>query len=1015
IFSDMHLLSYHHKSCPKFCNLLRRLSRCTYGSRATATASREPKTEAEMKSIRNVGIIAHIDAGKTTTTERMLYYSGQTSTMGEVHDGDTVMDYLDQERERGITITSASITFDWRKHRINLIDTPGHVDFTVEVERALSVLDGAVAILDASAGVEAQTVTVWSQADRYRIPRILYLNKMDKSSAKLEDCVTSVERKLGVKPIPIHMPLGSGKGFNGVIDLVTLERHVWSPLSDTDGKVYDTSPLQSSDDLYAKAQHLREELIGSISDLDDKLSEEILNTNQIEDISVQSVQNALRRVTIKQLGYPLLCGSSYKNTGVQLLMDSICRYFPSPLEKVRQTQALYSGQLCAFAFKIVFHKRLGCLTFLRLYSGDLKATQTMFNVNRDKPEKIHKIYMAFADDFREVSHLSCGNIAVVTGLSHTITGDTLVTSQSVANDVKRKSGKESEPIFGGLSVPEPVFYCSIESPSLSKLKDMELALTNLQREDPSFQVFPDKDSGQTVIKGMGELHIEVIKDRILREYGVDAHLGPLQVSYRETIAGTAVETLEIDKIIGGTKNRITIALQLSPKSKKQWPTDQLVRVVVTKENELGSIRSDRLKAIETGVQNALDFGPLLSFPVMDVSVDLLSFQTTFKTTIPMIISTASQCVTNCLKKASPQLLEPYMSLEVTTPDRYIGAIISDLSQRRSQIGDMTSKGDLRVVNAITPLSDLMDYSTFVRTVTSGTASFCMHFESYRHMSDTDQHKAIHTTTERMNWSQPSSLLDISFNEVLDSCTKCVHKRKLDNFALRKYWQSISELPVTLKCRLIQSLSQRRLLSDENISYLINNELIRLDLNDCLKSDFTVNLIRRHCSRLRYLDLGARIANFNMISAPALTPLFPACNQLQQIRLSNCIEVNDQVVDSMVHNCHRLEVLQLCGCSITDRAAKLIGDNCPNLQSVDMSRTVVSDDGLCYFASSVCAKSVAELMVNNCSHVTATSVRLISECCPKLSIFCFQGTRATMESFYQVIARPLNIQFDVPFN
>jgi elongation factor G len=393
----------------------------------------------DLKSTRNIGIIAHIDAGKTTTTERMLYYSGQTEIMGEVHDGDTVMDYLAQERERGITITSASITFGWKRHRINLIDTPGHVDFTIEVERSLSVLDGAVCILDASAGVEAQTYTVWSQADRYNIPRIIYLNKMDKPFANMSDCVKSVEQKLGVKPLAIHIPIGEGKSFRGVIDLILMEKIVWPQNDINEGRYYTSSPLESSDQQYRNVCQMREQLIGSMSELDEKLAEDILTTDKIENISVQSLQNALRRITFKQLAFPILCGSSYRNTGVQLLLDSILRYFPNPIEKVREITQLYGQKLCAFAFKIIFDKRLGCLTFLRIYSGEIKNMQSLYNINREKQEKVSKLFIAFADDFQEVSHISHGNIAVVAGLVHTITGDTLVFSSDVANEVSLNS------------------------------------------------------------------------------------------------------------------------------------------------------------------------------------------------------------------------------------------------------------------------------------------------------------------------------------------------------------------------------------------------------------------------------------------------------------------------------------------------------------------------------------------------------------------------------------------------
>lgn len=386
---------------------------------------------------RNIGIIAHIDGGKTTTTERMLFYSGFTDTIGNVDEGDTVTDYLEQERERGITITSASITFPWRKHKINLIDTPGHVDFTIEVERALSVLDGAVTILDGSAGVEAQTYTVWRQAERYRIPRIFYLNKMDKPISNVYDCLKSIIKKLNVKPLLLQLPIGEGKRFSGVVDLISMEKQIWNKNLDTDGQIIETTSLTSSENsLYEKASQLREDLVSGLADIDEGFGEIVLNCDNLRDLSEQDINKALRRITIKQKAFPVLCGSSYHNIGVQPLLNAIVKYLPSPVEKPRELLKYYRSNLCAFAFKIIHSKQLGgALTFLRVYSGELKKGQTIYNINRQCQEKVNHIFVAFADEFKEVLSVSSGDIAVVTGLTLTTTGDTLILSSLLEEEV----------------------------------------------------------------------------------------------------------------------------------------------------------------------------------------------------------------------------------------------------------------------------------------------------------------------------------------------------------------------------------------------------------------------------------------------------------------------------------------------------------------------------------------------------------------------------------------------------
>ncbi|XP_042681925.1 ribosome-releasing factor 2, mitochondrial [Centrocercus urophasianus] len=509
--------------------------------------------------IRNIGIMAHIDAGKTTTTERMLYYSGYIRTLGDVDDGDTVTDFMVQERERGITIQSAAVTFDWKDYRINLIDTPGHVDFTVEVERCLRVLDGAVAVFDASAGVEAQTLTVWRQADKHQIPRICFLNKMDKNRASFAYAVESIKQKLKTKPLILQLPIGEAKTFRGLVDVVTKEQIIWKPTSDLDdGIFFEQKPLIESDNpsLFQEVQDARNTLIEQVADLDDEFAELILgeHSENFDLVPSNKLRSAIRRVTLAQKAVPVLCGSALKNRGVQPLLDAITMYLPAPHERSYEFLHWYNDDdLCALAFKVLHDKCRGPLVFIRIYSGSLKPQSAVYNINKSCTERMSRLLLPFADQQIEIPSLMPGNIALAVGLKQSATGDTLVSSKASAVAAARQAGRSAggeqrntsnveRLLLAGVEVPEPVFFCTIEPPSMAKQQDLDNALSCLQREDPSLKVKIDPDTGQTILCGMGELHIEIIHDRIKREYGIETYLGPLQIAYRETILNAAQAT-----------------------------------------------------------------------------------------------------------------------------------------------------------------------------------------------------------------------------------------------------------------------------------------------------------------------------------------------------------------------------------------------------------------------------------------------------------------------------------------
>lgn len=702
--------------------------------------------------IRNIGIMAHIDAGKTTTTERMLYYSGYIRTLGDVDDGDTVTDFMVQERERGITIQSAAVTFDWKDYRINLIDTPGHVDFTVEVERCLRVLDGAVAVFDAAAGVEAQTLTVWRQADKHQIPRICFLNKMDKNRASFTYAVESIKQKLKTKPLLLQLPIGEAKTFRGLVDVVTKEQMIWKPTSDLDdGRFFEQKPLLESDDpsLFQEVQDARNTLIEQVADLDDEFAELILGeySENFDLIPSDKLQSAIRRVTLAQKAVPVLCGSALKNKGVQPLLDAITMYLPAPHERSYEFLQWYKDDdLCALAFKVLHDKCRGPLVFIRIYSGSLKPQSAVYNINKSCTERMSRLLLPFADQQIEIPSLMPGNIALAVGLKQSATGDTLVSSKASAVAAARQAGRSAggeqrntgdieSLLLAGVEVPEPVFFCTIEPPSMAKQQDLDNALSCLQREDPSLKVKIDPDTGQTILCGMGELHIEIIHDRIKREYGIETYLGPLQIAYRETILNAAQATDVLDKVVGDKRHFVTTELEVRPVSGERTVTKPIIEYA---QSVIEVLPKELQEAIENGITNSCVQGPLLGFPVQDIDVTVQSLTVHPDTSDTMISACISRCLQKALKKAGIQILEPLMSLEITVSEDHLSAALADLAQRRGSIQEIQSRQDNKVVIAAVPLAEMMGYSTVLRSLTSGSATFTLELASYQALNSQEQ-------------------------------------------------------------------------------------------------------------------------------------------------------------------------------------------------------------------------------------------------------------------------------------
>ncbi|XP_072228777.1 ribosome-releasing factor 2, mitochondrial [Leuresthes tenuis] len=704
----------------------------------------------DISKIRNIGIMAHIDAGKTTTTERMLYYSGYTRALGDVDDGDTVTDFMAQERERGITIQSAAVTFDWKSHRINLIDTPGHVDFTLEVERALRVLDGAVAVFDASAGVEAQTLTVWRQAEKHHVPCVCFLNKMDKPAADLNFSLESIRQKLKANPVLLQIPVGSGKNFTGVVDLLTNQMLIWKQKSTgDDGRAFEIKGVDLCDDaeLLEAVSEARTALLEQVADLDDEFAE-LLLTQFSEDFNgVPSIklQEAVRRVTLARKGVPVLCGSSLRNKGVQPLLDAITAYLPAPNERHHDLVRWYKDDLCALAFKVLHDKQRGPLVFLRIYSGTLKPQAAVHNINRNSVERMSRLLVPFADQHVEIPSMTAGNIALTVGLKQTVTGDTIVSSKASAaaaarraqNDsgTEKKQGESASIILSGVEVPDPVFFCTIEPPTMAKQADLENALNCLQREDPSLKVKVDPDSGQAILCGMGELHIEILHDRIRREYGIETHLGPLQVAYRETILNEVATTDTLDRTLGERRHAATVQLTVTPVDNASC------ELAFTKELE-GLLSPELKAAMKNGVHGSYLQGPLLGYPVQNVATLIQSVSIEPGTSPAMVSACVSRCMAKALKLAGGRVLEPVMSLEVTVGEEYLSSVLGDLAQRRGTVRDIQSRHDNKVLLATVPLAEMMGYSTVLRTVTSGNATFSLELDAYEAMNPQDQNTLL---------------------------------------------------------------------------------------------------------------------------------------------------------------------------------------------------------------------------------------------------------------------------------
>jgi elongation factor G len=672
-----------------------------------------------LENTRNIGIMAHIDAGKTTTTERILYYTGRTYKIGEVHEGAATMDWMEQEQERGITITSAATTCEWRDHRINIIDTPGHVDFTVEVERSLRVLDGAIALFDSVAGVEPQSETVWRQADKYHVPRIAFINKMDRIGADFDMSIRTMIDRLGAHPVPVQLPIGAEADFRGIVDLVGMKAILYK---DELGKEYDVVdiPEEHADVAAAAREHLLEE----VSHYDDELVELILEEAEIP---VDKLKAAIRKATLEIKLTPVFCGSAFKNKGVQPLLDAVLDYLPSPLdvpavtgtEDVRgqdepreaNRPADDNAPFAALAFKIMADPFVGKLTYFRVYSGKLEAGSRILNVNTGRTERVGRILMMHANDREEVSEVYAGDIAAGVGIKQVVTGDTLAAPDA---PIKLET----------ITFPEPVIKVAVEPRSKADQEKMSVALGRLAEEDPTFQVATNEETGQTEISGMGELHLEILVDRMKREFNVEANVGKPQVSYRETIKGHA-EKIEgrFVRQTGGSGQYGIVYIDIEPAPGEGFDFVSKIRG--------GSVPTEFIPAVEKGVEEALESGVKAGYPMVDVRVTLVDgkYHETDSSEIAFKVA-GSLAFKEAAKRAKPILLEPIFKVEVVTPEEFLGDVIGDLSRRRGRLEGQERRGNALAVTAYVPLSEMFGYVTDLRSNTQGRATSTMQFERY---------------------------------------------------------------------------------------------------------------------------------------------------------------------------------------------------------------------------------------------------------------------------------------------
>ena len=667
-----------------------------------------------LEKLRNIGIMAHIDAGKTTTTERILYYTGKIHKIGETHEGAAQMDWMAQEQERGITITSAATTAFWHDYQLNIIDTPGHVDFTVEVERSLRVLDGAVALYDSKGGVEPQSETVWRQADKYHVPRIAFMNKMDVTGADFFRSVRMMHERLNANAVPLQIPIGAEDTFKGVVDLIDMRAEVYY-----DDMGNDIRDEDIPEDLRDVADEYREKMLEAVSEFDDTIMEDYLEGNEIDK---KRIKAAIRKATITNKMTPVLCGSSYKNKGVQLLLDAIVDYLPSPLDvppiegvdmegNPVERHAADDEPLSALAFKIVSDPFVGKLAYVRIYSGDMKSGSYIYNSTKGKRERVGRLVLMHANKREEVDELQSGAIAAVVGLKYTTTGDTLCM-------------EEAPVILENMEFPEPVIAVAIEPKTKASQEKMTIALMKLAEEDPTFKTYTDQETGDTIIAGMGELHLDIIVDRLLREFKVEANVGNPQVAYKESIQGTAEAEGKFVRQTGGHGQYGHVKLRIEPQEPGKGY--EFVNAIVG-----GVVPKEFVGPTDQGVREALESGVIAGYPVLDVKVTLFDGSYHEVDSSEMAFKTAgSMAVKEALQKAQPVLLEPMMKVEVVTPDEYLGDVMGDLNGRRGRIEGMELEKGVQTVHAFVPLSEMFGYATSLRSSTQGRANYSMEFDHY---------------------------------------------------------------------------------------------------------------------------------------------------------------------------------------------------------------------------------------------------------------------------------------------
>ena len=677
--------------------------------------------EYEIKDYRNFGIMAHIDAGKTTVTERILYYTGKSYKIGEVHDGAATMDFMEQEAERGITITSAATTCFWpgrdgRMRRLNIIDTPGHVDFTIEVERSLRVLDGAVCVLDSNQGVEPQTETVWRQGDKYGVPRIIFANKMDKTGADFYMCVADIKSKLGARPVPIQLPIGAESNFAGVVDLITMKAYVW----DGDNKDSKMSIQEIPADLKERADEYRAAMIEAVVEMEDEAMEAYLDGKEPDE---ETLRRLIRKGTIKAAFYPMMCGSAFKNKGVQPLLDAVVDFLPAPADREafkgidpKSGEPLLrkptdEDPLSLLAFKIMSFEHVGSITFCRIYSGKLQSGMALTNTTRDKKERVGRMYLMHAADREEIKEAYAGDIVALSGLKDTRTGETLCDPQKPV-------------LLEKMDFPNPVIEMKIEPKTKADQEKMSMALSTMALEDPSFRVAVDQESGETILRGMGELHLDIKVDILKRTYGVEADVGAPQVAYRETL----VKATEIDythkKQTGGTGQFARVKLRLEPNETGKG--NEFESEVVG-----GTVPREYLPGVEKGVNSVWDSGVLIGFPMVDTKVTLYdgAFHEVDSSAIAFEIAGRSAMKEGC-DRAGVKLLEPIMDVEVVTPEDFVGGVIGDINSRRGQIRNQEMRGNAIVIRAFVPLANMFGYVSQLRSMSQGRASYTMQFGHY---------------------------------------------------------------------------------------------------------------------------------------------------------------------------------------------------------------------------------------------------------------------------------------------